>query len=341
MSGVVETDTELGVEPVPANKWIELYDSDAGSEAINNTEKVSANDVRAHNFTLESDVTVTYSAKNAWSVDAVAYQAASRIQPFLQSYLDDGDNPAVDGNPVGAKFTVTGIPFESYDVIIYFASDKTFAVGSDNGFLPVTVNGTVYSWTQWQSETDSGYLVSDADSTAVFGSAPENAAILGKNAIRIPALSGDLSVVGAVGDGQTSKRCSIAAFQIVEAKPSININFAQTAADPYDVPASGAYGLEQEPGAAWQNIYGSSGTDVWICVCSSMMSLMSVKNCSFAYLSASSFAFCAFSFSLIVLNAALSDVLIFVRMSVCALSVKLLNCSLSPKALRTAASFSL
>ena len=262
VSGVVQAETALGVEPVPANKWIELYDSDAGSEAINKTETVSANDVRAHNFTLGSDVTVTYSAKNAWSVKAVADQASSSIQPFLQSYLDDGDNPAVDGNTVGAKFTVTGIPFESYDVIIYFATDKQFAVGSGNGFLPVTVNGTVYSWTQWQSETDSGYLVSDADSTAVFGSAPENAAILGKNAIRIPALSGDLSVVGAVGDGQTSKRCSIAAFQIVEAKPSININFAQTAAEPYDVPASDAYGLEQEPGAAWQNIYGFSGTDV-------------------------------------------------------------------------------
>ena len=266
IGGAVQAETALGVEPVPANKWIELYDSDAGSDAesgaINNTETISANDARAYNFTLESDVKVTYSAKNAWSVKAVADQASSNIQPFLQSYLDDGDNPAVDGNTVGAKFTVTGIPFESYDVIIYFATDKQFAVGSGNGFLPVTVNGTVYSWTQWQSETDSGYLVSDADSTAVFGSAPENAAILGKNAIRIPALSGDLSVVGAVGDGQTSKRCSIAAFQIVEAKPSININFAQTAAEPYDVPASDAYGLEQEPGAAWQNIYGSSGTDV-------------------------------------------------------------------------------
>lgn len=262
IGGAVQAETALGVEPVPANKWIELYDSDAGSNAINATETISANDARAYNFTLGSDVTVTYSAKNAWSVKAVDEQASSNIQPFLQSYLDDGDNPAVDGNTVGAKFTVTGIPFESYDVIIYFATDKQFAVGSDNGFLPVTVNGTVYSWTQWQSETDSGYLVSDADSTAVFGSAPENAAILGKNAIRIPALSGDLSVVGVVGDGQTSKRCSIAAFQIVEAKPSININFAQTAAEPYDVPASDAYGLEQEPGAAWQNIYGSSGTDV-------------------------------------------------------------------------------
>ena len=264
VSGVVKADTEIGVEPVPANKWIELYDSDADAEgkAINNTETVSANDVRAHNFTLESDVTVTYSAKNAWSVKDVADQASSSIQPFLQSYLDDGDNPAVDGDTVGAKFTVTGIPFKSYDVIIYFATDKQFAVGSGNGFLPVTVNGTAYSWTRWQSETDSGYLVSDAASTAVFGSAPENTAILGKNAIRIPALSGNLSVVGAVGNGETSKRCSIAAFQIVEAKPSININFAQTAADPYDVPASDAYGLEQEPGAAWQNIYGSSGKDV-------------------------------------------------------------------------------
>ena len=264
----VTAKTALGVEPVPANKWIELFDSDVdpdvGKNAIDNTETISANDERAHNFTLESDVTVTYSAKNAWSVKDVTDQASSSIQPFLQSYLDDGDNPAVDGNTVGAKFTVTGIPFDSYDVIIYFATDKEFAVGNSggNGFKPITVNGTAYSWTQWQSETDPGYLVSDAASTAVFGSAPESTAILGKNAIRIPALSGDLSVVGAVSDGQTSKRCSIAAFQIVEAKPSFNINFAQTAGDPYDVPASGAYGLAPVPGAFWQNIYGASGTDV-------------------------------------------------------------------------------
>ena len=264
----VTAKTALGVEPVPANKWIELFDSDVdpdvGKNAINNTETISANDKRAHNFTLGRDVKVTYSAKNAWSVKAVADQASSSIQPFLQSYLDDGDNPAVDGNTVGAKFTVTGIPFDSYDVIIYFATDKEFAVGNSggNGFKPITVNGTAYSWTQWQSETDPGYLVSDAASTAVFGSAPESTAILGKNAIRIPALSGDLTVTGPVGDGNTNKRCSIAAFQIVEAKPSFNINFAQTADDPYDVPASGAYGLAPVPGAFWQNIYGASGTDV-------------------------------------------------------------------------------
>lgn len=261
VSGVVETDTELGVEPVPANKWIELYDSDAGSEAINNTETISANDERAHNFTLESDVTVTYSAKNAWSVKAVADQASSSIQPFLQSYLDDGDNPAVDGNTVGAKFTVTGIPFESYDVIIYFASDKTFAVGSDNGFLPVTVNGTVYSWTQWKSEANHGRLVPGAASSAVFGSAPENTAILGKNAIRVPALSGDLIVTGTVADGSTDKRCCIAGFQIVEAEvqPSISVNMKGNQNS--IVGTSGFSGLISVPNANWNELSASGDSE--------------------------------------------------------------------------------
>lgn len=193
----VTADTEIGVEPVPANKWIELFDLDAGQGAIDNTETISASDEHAYNFTLANDVTVTYSAKNAWSVDAVANQAASGIQPFLQTYLDDGNN--------GASILVKNVPFTKYDVIVYLATDTASAK-----FLPVFVNGFKYKGTSAGAEIVTG--------NDTWGSSRQDYATLGTNALKVSGLETQtLTIRGSVGSGSGTTRCGIAAIQIIQA----------------------------------------------------------------------------------------------------------------------------
>ena len=193
----VTADTEIGVEPVPANKWIELFDSDAGQGAIDNTETISASDEHAYKFTLANDVTVTYSAKNAWSVDAVANQAASGIQPFLQTYLDDGNN--------GASILVKNVPFTKYDVIVYLATDTASAK-----FLPVFVNGVKYKGTSAGAEIVTG--------NDTWGSSRQDYATLGTNALKVSGLETQtLTIQGSSNSVGSGNRCGIAAFQIIQA----------------------------------------------------------------------------------------------------------------------------
>lgn len=264
---VSEGDTPVGLAPVPGNQWTNLSQSGVNNDnkAISVTDAaVSAAYDLAESapVTLPVPVKVSFSAKNAWSI--LGKQSNPTAPSILHAYLDDGDP--------GASVTVKDIPFSSYDVIVYFATDNakwtsTDGVeGSDGSpmqFQPVTVNGTLYSW-------QNGALVSgDAATNVLFGQSLQNTIAEGTNALRIPSLTGaTLTIQGGTGfiDGNYKKgRGCIAAVQIVEVKPSFtsfNINFAQTADDPYDVPDSGAYGLASVPGTFWQNIYGSSGTDV-------------------------------------------------------------------------------
>lgn len=264
---VSEGDTPVGLAPVPGNQWTNLSQSGVNNDnkAISVTDAaVSAAYDLAESapVTLPVPVKVSFSAKNAWSI--LGKQSNPTAPSILHAYLDDGDP--------GASVTVKDIPFSSYDVIVYFATDNakwtsTDGVeGSDGSpmqFQPVTVNGTLYSW-------QNGALVSgDAATNVLFGQSLQDTVAEGTNALRIPSLTGaTLTIQGGTGfiDGNYKKgRGCIAAVQIVEVKPSFtsfNINFAQTADDPYDVPDSGAYGLASVPGTFWQNIYGSSGTDV-------------------------------------------------------------------------------
>ncbi len=261
---VSEGDTPVGLAPVPGNQWTNLSQSGVNNDnkAISVTDAaVSAAYDLAESapVTLPVPVKVSFSAKNAWSI--LGKQSNPTAPSILHAYLDDGDP--------GASVTVKDIPFSSYDVIVYFATDNakwtsTDGVeGSDGSpmqFQPVTVNGTLYSW-------QNGALVSgDAATNVLFGQSLQDTIAEGTNALRIPSLTGaTLTIQGGTGfteGGYKKGRGCIAAVQIVEVKPSFNINFAQTADDPYDVPDSGAYGLASVPGTFWQNIYGSSGTDV-------------------------------------------------------------------------------
>ena len=130
-----------------------------------------------------------------WSAAAVyAYTGTSSI---LGGYIDDGYN-----NGKGAEITLSGIPYETYDIIIYASTDT-----SNTKFLPKTVNGVTYTWDDTQSRTVEG--------SANWGASRINVPTYGINALRVNNLTGTLLITGGVKDG--SIRGGIAALQIMPA----------------------------------------------------------------------------------------------------------------------------
>ena len=154
---------------------------------------------------------------------------------LMNGYLDDGSN---DGN--GAQIKLSNIPYETYDVIIYCATDTENA-----RFLAKTVNGKSYTW-----DMASGAAV---EGTGDWGRSRVSDVVYGQNAIRVNNLSGPLTIYGGIRNG--SKRGGIAAFQIMPPETPDNIRTYRLALDgaattwsggawtldgnPVDAPASG------------------------------------------------------------------------------------------------------
>lgn len=242
----------LGIKSVPAATWTDLWVPDRSSSA--KTIRGSGDVTKAYDgtqsTTLASPIHVEYWAENGWS-----WTSGTDTRTFLRTYLDDSSG--------GASVYFSGIPFASYDVIVYFATD--------NGakFSPVTINGTRYSWGM-------DGLIANAAADAIFGTAQQNTAELGRNAIRVNGLRGNLSIIGGTKqtvNGQTA-RGGIAAVQIVghgevvaaQQLRTLSVNFASGNGATYNVPNSetAGYGLEPVPGASWMNVTGASGTAVAI-----------------------------------------------------------------------------
>lgn len=112
---------------------------------------------------------------------------------FLNGYLDDG---------APARITLSNIPYDAYDVVVYAATDT-----EGYGFSPVTVNGTSYTWDSGSGETVAG--------TSKWGASREAVAIYGTNALRIKSLSGPLTIQAGSNDSTNKSRGGIAAVQVM------------------------------------------------------------------------------------------------------------------------------
>ena len=119
---------------------------------------------------------------------------------FISGYLDDGAN---DGQ--GATVTIDNMPYDSYDVIIYAATD------SGSKFLAKTVNGKSYSAATGETAEGSGAWGVPGLATPVYN----------VNALRVRGLSGPLTISGGVKNG--NNRGGIAAIQIMPADTPDNI----------------------------------------------------------------------------------------------------------------------
>ena len=137
--------------------------------------------------------------KLTWSC-ANLYTTADPISngTFMQGYLDDGGNQA--------RISVSGIPYATYDVIVYCATDN-----AEKAFKAKQVNGVYYKW----DDATKTIVSEGVGATDTWGSAnvAVGAAVYGSNAIRINGLTGSLSIVG--GTNGNSARGCIAAIQIM------------------------------------------------------------------------------------------------------------------------------
>lgn len=129
---------------------------------------------------------------SAFSWGTSLYQR-SGASSFLDGYIDD----AWSGN--GATITLSNVPYETYDVVIYASTD------SGSVFTAKTVNGTAYTWNAVQSAAVQG--------AGTWGSVGASSAIYGVNSLRIKNLSGPLTIYG--GSRTNPARGGIAAIQIM------------------------------------------------------------------------------------------------------------------------------
>lgn len=152
-----------------------------------------------------SGATLTYAANATWS-DSVASD-----DPFLQYFL--GDN-----REGGTTITVSNVPFDTYDVIVYVNSDT-----ENTSFLPVSINGTKYI-----GDPKTGATEVTENANATFGETHASAPQYGLNTIRVNGITGaTLAILGSRQQtiDNVKRRCNIAGFQIVESLPlSISVN---------------------------------------------------------------------------------------------------------------------
>lgn len=143
---------------------------------------------------------LTWKSKNVWSEVASLTSGT-----FIQGYLDDGS----DGNgPL--TITLTGVPYETYDLIIYCSTDT-----SSNGFKAKTVNGTIY---KWDDATGTTVVAGGASEKWGLASAAAGKAVYGANTLRINNLTGALTILGGVQENNA--RGCISAIQIMPAGTS-------------------------------------------------------------------------------------------------------------------------
>lgn len=123
------------------------------------------------------------------------YQWANATTSFLKGYIDD--------NGEHATVAVTGIPYATYDLYVYYATDSI-----NKDFSPAIINGKYFVWNA---------LVHDFCSTPTaesFGYSQFKMPVLGVNVQKVSALSGDLTVTNT--GSNSGSRGGIAALVIVE-----------------------------------------------------------------------------------------------------------------------------
>ena len=137
---------------------------------------------------------ITWSSANDYSYNA---RNDTEACPFIYGYLDDGPNR---GN--GVELTIEGVPYETYDIVIYASTDTAGA-----RFRAKTVNGTTYT-------VNPAGNVSVGDD--VWGSSRQESPAYGINAMRVRDLSGTLTIYGGLNTHSSGGgRGGIAAIQIM------------------------------------------------------------------------------------------------------------------------------
>lgn len=151
---IVSGSDYYGLAPVPGTAWnnINRMWQNGGKQTVS-LESAVAYD--GEQTTTRTSMKLSASANNTW-------QDGSIENPFLRGYLDDGG---------GVTVNVTGIPYETYDVIIYATSDSNLQLA------PITVNGVRYTFLNGVTCEDTG--------TTPWGVGRQPTPVFGRNALMV------------------------------------------------------------------------------------------------------------------------------------------------------------
>ena len=144
-------------------------------------------------------VSVSWASANAWGDDTANTDANAGVPnaKLQRGYFDDGETTAATGTDpaIGIDIEVTGIPYDSYNLVLYYSSDQGAASDALHG--EITVNGV---------DSGMGGLISPWETTPSLD--------LGRNVVVVAGLSGStLDIEPLMRSGAT--RRSLSGFQIV------------------------------------------------------------------------------------------------------------------------------
>lgn len=213
IADIPPTSTELakldftGVQGAVVRSWLKPgvvgynFRNDSGGDtsgqlATDGTWCISANSANGTDTSMFADglSTLSWSASGTWGSGVGS--------SITTGYLDDNSTRS----PV---ITLSAVPYEEYDVVIYCSTDA-------NGyqFSAKEVNGKLYTW-------DGSQTVETTDENAAWGQSKSATIIEGTNAIRVNGLSGALTIKGGkYSSGTPKSRSCIAAIQIMPAGTS-------------------------------------------------------------------------------------------------------------------------
>ncbi|MCR5414490.1 MAG: autotransporter-associated beta strand repeat-containing protein [Kiritimatiellae bacterium] len=191
------------VSGIPCSAWINAEGASGSSSEV-----VAYDSMAGGNVTLDGTAL-------SWVANTTWYTGYST--PYLKGYLDDGQSSGEYGY---ATVKLTGIPFESYNVIVYAITDT-----GNRQYSAYKVNGKFYKWDSATSATVEASSFTDA-----WGDSDTHTPTLGVNAICVENQSGDLTLGGYIRTDSLKIRGCIAAIQVVENEdvPSVDISGATT-----------------------------------------------------------------------------------------------------------------
>ena len=190
------SDVGIGDYAIPGTSWNNLIGNN-GSLAT-----VTGVDTNGISSTLYGAKVTISGTRGYWTKSGL--DAASDLR---QGYIDDN---AGNATPTVA---VTGIPYNSYKVVIICSSDS-----NTTKFGYMTVNGTHYKGGSGTTEICSG---ADSD---IWGSASDSTFIEGQNFLVTPEIKNTDGKLTIVSHRLTGSRAGIAAIQVVEVAPAITEN---------------------------------------------------------------------------------------------------------------------
>lgn len=189
-------DGSLAGDSIPANSWNDYSANSATDSAVTTEWDGTAKQ------TL-TGVTVSYQGRGG------NYRPSNKstTSRFMNGYIDDNYNSAV-------SITVSGIPYATYDVIVYYQGDN-----GSHKFTSLGLNGKYYTYSEEALKVQECV----GENGSYWGTSNVASPSIGGNALRIDAVSGETLTIAPWHSTEGNinsytRRSTIAAVQIIESR---------------------------------------------------------------------------------------------------------------------------